>query len=97
MKSLADIKRRIVPGAILECLSNTYRPELSGRRRIAEKVQGNGFFWKHADALNESRSWTQYPAAKAIRIINDDTFDLMLDRQGSDGPDYVRLRFVSAA
>jgi hypothetical protein len=94
MKSFADVKRRLQIGTVLECVENTYRPELNGTRRIVTKVQGNAIRWRNTDEAPDARpSWTPFPPASNTAIVDADTFQLSLKRDGH----YVRLRFIDAA
>jgi hypothetical protein len=88
MKSFADVKRRFAIGVRLECVENTYRPELDGSRRTINKVQTNAIRWREDGS--DQQCWTPYPAASGVKIVDGDTFDMPL-RQGQH---YVRLRFL---
>jgi hypothetical protein len=81
MKTLIDIKRRIRPGARIECVENTYRPALNGTIRIVVHKQGNAWTWRFADnplgAVSE-RQWSHFPPAKGIVYLNADTVRLPL-------------------
>jgi len=98
MQSFADVKRRFQVGAILECVENTYRPELNGSRRRITKVQTNAIAWVDEPSNGPWReSWTYFPQASGVRIVDPDTFDLALHcapgRPAAAGG-HVRLRFA---
>lgn len=95
MKTLADIKRRAVPGARLETVENTYNPALAGTRRTIRIKQtsaiasiiGEGDSQKRGDLF-----WTYWPKASQVEILDSDTFRLHL--WGSQPDQYVTLRFL---
>lgn len=95
MKTLAELKRRIIVGTTLRCVKNTKRPEMNGGMRTVCKVQQNGFFWTKdgEDTRPESskRYWTDYPKASGLTWIAENTFRLSL-KVPSDG--YVELEIV---
>jgi hypothetical protein len=83
LKTFADIKRRMVKGAILECVRNTYRPELDGTLRRVEIAQTNAVAFQQPQAdgtflpeiPRRDLSWLYYPSnAKLVEIVDDDTF-----------------------
>lgn len=97
MKSFADIKRRIRTGIVLTCVENTKRPELNGQARRVTHTQGNAFTWRLVGAPEtENRSWTFYPPAKMVKILDADTFTMALtDAWGHVTPETVTFRFVA--
>lgn len=90
MKSVADLKRRVVAGVQFDVIGHTTRPELVGHRRTVTRVQGNGFYWTHPDDAREV--WTSWPTAAGVEIRDADTFRIFRGDR-SDGR-YVELRFV---
>lgn len=96
MKTMADIKRRIRPGTIIVCVENARRPELNGQQRRVADVQGNAFTWRPIDAPTANRSWTHYPPAKAVTIVDADTFTMPLtDAWGKVLPETITLHFAA--
>jgi hypothetical protein len=96
MKSFADIKRRFAPGVVLQCIENTYRPEINGQRRTIQKVQTNALVCT-LDG-EEGRFWTALPPAKYVEILDADTFRIALGFGGKfDETHTVTLRFVGGA
>lgn len=95
MKTFADVRRRIAPGARLVCVENTNRPELKDGLRIVQRVQTNAFTWKGPADTRES--WTYFPKAKAVTIVDGDTFRMPITDAYSRpiGEHTVTLRFVS--
>lgn len=94
MKSFADIKRRIIAGARLLTVKNTYVERLTGTARTVTKVQTNGF-WYRVDG-EEKDGWMLYGKAADFTVIDPDTFRVQFNRVGM--PDhYVEIRFLPAA
>lgn len=92
MKTLADIKRRIVVGTRLLTVENTSRNRDSGKSidgsvREVVRVLGNSFV-SHVEGL-EGDFWTHYPKASDVTIVDADTFRFAL-MEGH----YVELRFL---
>ncbi len=98
MKTMADIKRRIRKGVVICCIENTKRPELNGQSRRVSHTQGNAFTWRLLGAPEtESRSWTYYPPAKTVKIIDADTFSMALtDAWGHATEERLTFRFTVA-
>ena len=79
MSTLADLKRRIVPGVRLRCIANTYRPILDGTIRKVFRTQGNAFTWfQESSDVAQKESWTYYPKARGLQWLDDNTFVLQL-------------------
>ena len=94
MKTLADLKRRILPGTRLRCLRNTSRPTLDGGEREVVRVQGNAFTWVLlGQKTAQTESWTYYPKAKGLWWIDDNTFEMQLSEHRPEHT--VRLEFIS--
>jgi len=96
MKSFADIKRRFALGVVLECVENTYRPEINGTLRRIEKVQTNAIACTAAPGVTAARGalfWTPFPKASGVKIIDADTFQFDL---GLAAGHHVTLRFVKS-
>ncbi len=94
MKTLADLKRRLVVGQHLLCVENTYRPDLNGTRRIIIRVLTNQIVWTLPDSAKpEEQNWTRWPKASAFTFLDADTFRFTLDARTGDS---VTLRFVAA-
>ena len=49
-------RARIVPGVVLECIENTYRPELNGAKRVVLKVGTTVWLFRPVDGSEISRS-----------------------------------------
>ena len=83
MRTLADLKRRIVPGVRLRCISNTYRPMLDGTIREVSRTQGNAFTWIQVESsgVGQKESWTYYPKARGLQWLDDNTFRLQLNEK----------------
>lgn len=99
MKTMTDIKRRIRPGVVLTLVENTKRPELNGQQRRVTDTQGNAFNWRPLGAPEtEKRSWTYYPPAKTVKVIDADTFAMALtDAWGHLTAETITFRFEKAA
>lgn len=95
MKTFADIKRRLTPGARLVCVGHTNRPELIGTERVIEKTQTNAFTWR-PPAGSDKPSWTYLPKAKGVVIHDANTFTMPIaDGYGRNiGEHTVTLRFL---
>ena len=96
---MTDIKRRIRKGVVLTLVANTKRPELNGQDRCVTHTQGNAFTWRPVGAPEtETRSWTFYPPAKTVKIIDADTFTMALtDAWGHATTETITFRFAAAA
>jgi hypothetical protein len=101
MRTFADVKRRMVKGAILECVENTYRPELNGTLRRVELAQTNGVAFQRPQAdgsflpeiPRREFFWLYYPAsAKDVEIVDADTFRFPI----INGKHSLTLRFRPA-
>lgn len=92
MKTFADIKRRIVVGARLLTVENTYVKALTGTTRTVTKVQTNGF-WYRVDG-NDKDGYTAFGKAGQFTVIDPDTYRMKLNT-GSE-VDYVEIRFLAA-
>jgi hypothetical protein len=92
MRTLTDIKRRLAPGVVLECIGQTRRPELVGTRRTVVKVQGNGYCF---NLDTGAESWMFWPKAAHVRVLDADTFEVDL-ASGGRVHGVVTLRFVPA-
>lgn len=90
MKTFADVKRRFAVDGRLECVSNTYRPEMSGTKRTIRKVQTNALAMLLDGQADERRNWTwlTLPPAKDVSIIDADTFEVRAPRAT------IRYRFL---
>lgn len=97
MKTLADIKRRAVPGARLEVIAQTKRPVLVGTTRIVTKSTPNRwYFTTDAEGFNDGSELDQpWPKARDTRIIDGDAFEY--DLRGPARGHTIRLRFLPAA
>lgn len=103
MKTFADVKRRLKPGVVLECVENTYQPHLNGQRRRVERVQANavafqragldGSFQIEPQIPRREWFWLYYPpSAKFVSIVDANTFRVALGNVGNGHT--VMLRFV---
>lgn len=90
MKTLADIKRRIAVGTRLRCVENTLRPTLNGTDREVVRVLTIAFTWKQDNDPNPRPSWTHYPKASGVKVIDANTFALSLG-----GEHWVTLQFIN--
>jgi hypothetical protein len=102
MKTFADIKRRLAVGAVLECVENTYRPQVNGQRRRVEVKQTNAIAFQVAqpdgsflpEIPRRDLFWLDYPkGASLIEVIDGQTFRFAIQRSGHS----VTLRFVGEA
>lgn len=91
MKTLAAIKRRMLPGARLLCVENTYRPALNGSLRTVVK-SGPGA-WKFTVDGDDKVSVGFWPKASEVKIIDADTFSLGFEMASK--AQRVTLRFVA--
>jgi hypothetical protein len=74
MKTLADIKRRMVPGTRLEVTGQTKRPELVGSVRTV--VDRNGTSWRFTtDRTGDDEHFQAWPKAAKVRILDADTYE----------------------
>lgn len=70
MKNLADLKRRIQPGAQLVCVDH-WKREYVGQVRTIIKAQGNGYSFRQGqDAI----CWSYYDKAKCFTFPDADTY-----------------------
>ena len=91
MKTLADIKRRMVPGTRLEVTGQTKRPVLIGTVRTV--VAANGSSWTFTtDATGDDEHIQAWPKARSVRILDADAFEYDYMRDCT-----VTLRFVTAS
>ena len=74
MKTLAAIKRRMLPGARLLCVENTYRPALNGSLRTV--VRSGPGAWRFRLDGDDKVSVGFWPKASEVQIIDADTFSL---------------------
>lgn len=75
---LSEAKRRAKVGVEIQVIGH-YNPKASGTRTVT-KVQGNGFWFSHAEL---KRGWCPWPSASLTRSDGPDTITLMMD---SDRP-----------
>lgn len=75
-------------------MTNTIRPELDGQDRTVRKIQTNAIAWTiDGDPRpwpHQPLSWTYWPPAKDVEILDDDTFRVAIGR----GAGTVTLRFL---
>lgn len=90
MKTLAAIKLRMLPGARLLCIENTYRPALNGGHRTV--VKSGPCAWKFTVDGEGKVSVGFWPKASDVTIIDADTFGLGFEMGGK--AHHVTLRFV---
>lgn len=96
MKTLADIKRRAVPGTHLEVTEQTKRPALVGTTRtITRTTATRWYFTTDAEGFDGAELDQPWPKASETRIIDADTFEYDL-RQPAKGH-VIRLRFLPLA
>lgn len=88
MKTIKDAKTRLVVGARLLCVENTYRPKLNGTFRTVTKVGASVWKWKGDDDPDPRESHSVWPAG--IKIVDADTIRIPM---GDDH--FVTLRFVA--
>jgi hypothetical protein len=74
MKTLADVKRRLVVGARLTMTSHSWYPQgkLIGLERKIEVRQSQSIKF-------EGGSWLQFPPASRVTVLDKDTFSIQLD------------------
>ena len=89
MKTLADIKRRIAVGTRLKCVENTLRPVLNGTTREVKRVLTVAFTWSQEGEANLRDSWTHYPKASGVKVVDANTFKFTLG-----GEHWVTLQFI---
>lgn len=75
--TLASFKRKVVTGARILCVENTFRPELNGIVRKVTKVKSSGFSWI-PESGGTRYAWTQWPMARDVLALGEDeiTFPL---------------------
>jgi hypothetical protein len=107
MTTLADIRRRAVPGARLLVAEQTSRPHLVGTIRIVVPVHADpGCCWHpargcwHWDTgwpdnpgyLDDGIYCSPWPHPMAVHVIDPDTFEYVLDPH--ERGNIIRLRFL---
>jgi hypothetical protein len=95
MKTFADMKRRLVPGLVLQAV-NHIRPEANGPRTVV-KVQGNGYWFNMPGHVHDTqtgdvldtragklkRYWYGWDGgAKVCRIDGPDTITFLTKANG---------------
>lgn len=94
MKTLADVKRRAVPGTRLEVTEQTKRPALVGTMRTITRITATRwYFTTDAEGFDGTELDQPWPKARDTRIIDADTFEYPL----KPGPGSIRLRFLPSA
>lgn len=89
MKSLAELKRAIKVGTVLETVAHS-RPVMIGTTRVVEKAQTNCFA-SRMDGVKDL-TWTNYPPAKDVTFAGPDTFTFNWPEAGH----FATLRIVEA-
>ena len=84
MKTLADIRRLMVPGTEVY-VTNHIRPEASGPR-VVEKNQTKDIAWKLPDG---KITWLKWPKASEIEIVNPDSVTFFF----VEGRPFVTIKF----
>lgn len=81
-----DVQSRIVNGAVIECVENTYRPELNGTLRKVTKAQKQNYRWVAiaADGTEEAKpSWGHLPKRESdILASTNDTVTFKMEQAG---------------
>lgn len=76
MKTLADVRRRMVPGTRTRVV-NHVRPEASGVR-IVHKNQAKDIAWRTED---EKITWLAWPKASEVKIDGPDTVTFFMNEK----------------
>lgn len=93
METLADVRRRAVPGAQLEVIEQTRLPGLVGTIRTITRIHSDGsygFTSSHTGDVEHTGTW---PHPIEVNILNGDTFEYVLPRPARYS--IIRLRFVA--
>ena len=96
MRTLADIKRRMQPGARLEVTEQTKRPVLAGTTRtVIRTTPSRWYFTTNAEGYDDGSELDQpWPKASQTRILDADTFEYDLPHPSRGH--IIRLRFLPA-
>ena len=58
---LDEIRAAVRPDTILECVENTYRPELNGSLRVVTSVRRASYEWRPLGVPEAAPSWAPLP------------------------------------
>lgn len=82
---LDEIRAAVRPDAILECVENTYRPELNGSLRVVTSVRRASYKWRPLGVPDAAPSWGELPTR--VRDVTGSMTD-----GGSPSPNARRTR-----
>lgn len=83
-KTLADVRRRMVPGTRTDVI-NHVRPQANGVR-VVEKNQKEQIAWRTAEG---QVTWLKWPKASEVRIDGPDTVTFLVN-----GTAFVTIKFM---
>ena len=72
MKTIADLKKKIILGVKLECYNHWFKESL-GVREIGH-VQSNSFAF---NTIKGTLSWCNFPKKNEIQFVDNDTFNII--------------------
>jgi hypothetical protein len=95
MKTLAALKRALVPGTRLKVVDHS-RPELVGTERTVSQTQTNGYWFTQPGDVPPKRWWAEFPKAGDTMFHSDGSFTFILGKPTNNWPgNFARLAFVS--
>lgn len=95
MKTVADLKRRLTPGVVLELTAHAVprAQPLVGLKRAIAAVRGKEIAFEPVPQTNDQQSWLTLPKADDIRIDGADAFTIL----AADHTQLMSYRFVLPA
>jgi hypothetical protein len=96
MKSLTDLKKKCVSGQKIKLVKSDIPYKFLNIERSIGKVQTNGFYMQTQEQIEQNKkgSWLDFPKAKDILFIDDNTFSIKTWPDNPENKETLIYKFI---